>query len=217
MENQINQIIENEEKNEPITHTAETDYLPLIIGELLTNESMDWGKIQDEINKNADEYGLTPIAICKKSSYTQAHKKAQQKYREKFPEKYNDAQRKLYEDKKKDDEWKQKFNERSRVNNQKYRERKKKEIIESGGVIKSKGRPRKKKIQIIDVPKMNINNIELKNEQVEKPKKERVKKDNKPLENKIELKNEIVMIDEQVEKPKRERVKKDKKLLENKI
>jgi hypothetical protein len=191
MENQINQIIENEENNEPIIYTAEKDYLPLIIGELLTNESMDWGKIQDEINKNVDEYGLTPIAICKKSSYTQAHKKAQQRYREKFPEKYNDAQRKLYDDKKKDEEWKQKFNERSRLNNQKYREKKKKEIIESGGMIKGKGRPRKIKPEIIDVPIMNIDNIE--------------------------LKDEIVIIDEPEEKPKRKYVKKVKKTLENNI
>ena len=77
------------------------------------------------------------------------------------------------------------------MNNQKYREKKKKEIIESGGMIKSKGRPRKVKPEIVDVPIMNIDNIE--------------------------LKDEIVMIDKIEEKPKRKYVKKDKEKLENNI
>jgi len=191
MENQINQVIEKEENNEPTTYTVPTDYLPLIIGELLTNEFMDWDDIQDKINKNVDEYGITPIAICKKSTYTQAHKKAQQRYREKYPEKYNDAQRKLYDDKKKDEEWKQKFNERSRLNNQKYREKKKKEILESGGTIRNKGRPRKIVQEITDVPIQNID--------------------------KIELKEEIVMINEPEEKPKRKYVRKVKENIEENI
>jgi len=106
-----------------------------------------------------DEYGITPIFVAKKSTYTQAHRKAQQKYREKFPEKYCEIQRKLYEDKKKDEEWKKKFNERSRINNKKYRDKKNKEVLEAGGEIKKRGRPRKVKEEVVepvDVPVQNV-------------------------------------------------------------
>ena len=106
-----------------------------------------------------DEYGIVPILVAKKSTYTQAHRKAQQKYREKFPEKYCEIQRKLYEDKKQDEEWKKKFNERSRINNKKYREKKNKEILEAGGSIKPRGRPRKikeEKPEPIEVPIQNL-------------------------------------------------------------
>jgi hypothetical protein len=106
-----------------------------------------------------DEYGITPILVAKKATYTQAHRRAQQKYREKFPEKYCELQRKLYDNKKTDDEWKKKFNERSRMNNQKFRDRKTKEMIESGVVIKPRGRPRKPKAEEqpqVEVPIQNI-------------------------------------------------------------
>ena len=135
--------------------------------------------IEIDVKVDVDEYGIEPIMVCKKTTYTQAHRKAQQKYREKFPEKYNEAQRKLYDDKKKDDEWKKRFNERSKINNKKYREKKNKEILLNGGEIKPKGRPRK----VIDVPISNIDNIEqqeeVKKEEiilVEKPKKIKIKK-----------------------------------------
>lgn len=143
---------------------SQTDYiiegiiLPDGNWELLTNGIVNWDDIEQKMEK--DEFGCIPIMICKKSSYTEAHRRAQQKYREKYPEKYNDAQRKLYDDKKKDDGWKQKFNERSRLNNKKYREKKKKEIVDSGGSIKNKGRPRKLVEEIINVPIQNIINVE---------------------------------------------------------
>jgi hypothetical protein len=91
-----------------------------------------------------------PIIEIKKSSYTPACRKAQQKYREKFPEKYCALQRKLYQDKKNDDEWKKKFNERSKVNNAKYREKKMKEFLDAGGEVKPKGRPKKVKDIVVD-------------------------------------------------------------------
>jgi hypothetical protein len=178
MENQINQVFESQDVMPPDSNW-----------ELINSGVMDLSGIENKIV--VDEYGINPIIICKKSTYTLAHKKAQQRYREKYPEKYNDAQRKLYDDKKKDDDWKQKFNERSRMNNQKYREKKKAEIIESGGIVKGKGRPRKIKPEIIDVPIMNID--------------------------KIELKDEIVMIDEPEVKAKRKYVKKVKETQENNI
>lgn len=136
--------------------------------------------IEIDVKVDVDEYGIEPIIVCKKTTYTQAHRKAQQKYREKFPEKYNEAQRKLYDDKKKDDEWKKRFNERSKINNKKYREKKNKEILLNGGEIKPKGRPRKVIQEVIDVPISNIDNIEeVKKEEiilVEKPKKIKIKK-----------------------------------------
>ena len=146
----------------------QTDYiiegiiLPDANWELLTNGIINWDDIEQKMEK--DEFGCVPIMICKKSSYTEAHRRAQQKYREKYPDKYNDAQRKLYDDKKKDDDWKQKFNERSRLNNKKYREKKKQELIESGVEVKNKGRPRKLVNEVVDIPIQNIVDIELKQE-----------------------------------------------------
>ena len=69
------------------------------------------------------EYGLQPVFVIKKSSYTQAHKKAQQKYRDNNRDEYNALQRALYDKQKLDEDWKKKFNERSRENNKIYRDR----------------------------------------------------------------------------------------------
>ena len=44
---------------------------------------------------------------------------------------------------KEDPEWKDKFNVRSKVNNAKYRDKKKQEKINSGVVVRGRGRPRK--------------------------------------------------------------------------
>jgi hypothetical protein len=90
-----------------------------------------------------DECDFTPIVVLKKSTYTQAHKEAQQRYREKYPEKYCESQRKLYERKKDDPEWKAKFNERCKANNALYRQKKKEEKEALGVVTKPRGRPRK--------------------------------------------------------------------------
>lgn len=88
--------------------------------------------------------------VKKKVKYTPAHLKAQNKYREKNREKYNEAQRLLYEKKIKEEEWKQHYLERSRVNNKKYRDKKKEEKIESGEhVEKKRGRPRKVKEEYV--------------------------------------------------------------------
>ena len=82
----------------------------------------------------------------KKTSYTPAVKKAIDKYRSKNVERYNELQRQYYESNKEDEEWKQKFNERCKENNKKYRERKRLE-----NPPKPKGRPRK------PIPVVNIN------------------------------------------------------------
>ena len=81
----------------------------------------------------------------KKVKYTPAHLKAQNKYREKNREKYNESQRLLYEKKIQEEEWKKHYLERSRLNNKKYRDKKKEEMIEHGEYIeKKRGRPIKK-------------------------------------------------------------------------
>ena len=82
--------------------------------------------------------------IKKKSKYSPAHLKAQTKYRDKNREKYNEAQRQLYEKKIKEVEWREHYLERSRDNNKKYRDKKKQEKIASGDYVeKKRGRPRK--------------------------------------------------------------------------
>ena len=80
--------------------------------------------ICSEINDN-NYITLTENQTYKNTytTYTPAHKRAQQKYRDKNREEYNERQRKIYEKLSQDEEWKKKFNERSKVNNQKYREK----------------------------------------------------------------------------------------------
>jgi len=74
----------------------------------------------------------------KKSTYTPAVKRAIDKYRSKNPEKYNELQRQYYSEAKEDEEWRQKFNERCKENNRKFREKKR-----LANPPKPKGRPRK--------------------------------------------------------------------------
>jgi hypothetical protein len=77
--------------------------------------------------------------------YTDAHRIAQQKYREKNREEYNKSQRDLYTKLHQDEEWKKKFNERSSKNNLAYRQKKREEFIKENPdhVFKGRGRPRK--------------------------------------------------------------------------
>jgi len=100
--------------------------------------------IQNKIIGEQFEYDLKPILIIKKATYTEAHKKAQQKYREKNRAEYNEQQRKLYEKMKQDEDWKKKFNERSKENNKVYRLKKKEEKLNNPNYEqKKRGRPRK--------------------------------------------------------------------------
>ena len=88
----------------------------------------------------------------KKVKYTPAHLKAQNKYREKNRGKYNEAQRNLYEKKIQEEEWRQQYLERSRVNNKTYREKNKEALIASGEYVeKKRGRPRKFSLETKDI------------------------------------------------------------------
>lgn len=163
-----------------------------------------WEQFEEHMAE--DEFGLKPVLVLKKSTYSQAHRRAQQKYREKFPEKYCEIQRKLYDERKTDEEWKKRFNERSRVNNKKYREKRNQAILEAGGSIKARGRPRKEKEEKVEPVKVEIQNI-IENLLEDKPVEEV-----KPQVS-LDGKEEVVMITEPevVEpKPKRKYNKKPK-------
>ena len=77
--------------------------------------------------------------------YTDAHRIAQQKYRDRNREEYNKSQRELYVKLHQDEEWKKKFNERSSKNNLAYRQKKREEFIKENPdfVFRGRGRPRK--------------------------------------------------------------------------
>lgn len=120
-------------------------------GELCINGKLEeitfsLGEVEnsDSSTKARDE------VVKKKVKYTPAHLKAQNKYREKNRAKYNEAQRLLYEKKIQEEEWKQHYLERSRVNNKKYRDKRKEEMVASGEYVeKKRGRPRKVKEEYV--------------------------------------------------------------------
>lgn len=83
--------------------------------------------------------------------YTEAHKVAQQRYREKNRDDYNKSQRELYAKLHQDEEWKTKFNDRSKKNNLKYRQLKKEAILKDDPnyVFRGRGRPRKISTEVL--------------------------------------------------------------------
>jgi hypothetical protein len=107
--------------------------------------------ILGEVNEGSDSsIKARDEVVKKKVKYTPAHLKAQNKYREKNREKYNEAQRLLYEKKIQEEEWQKHYLERSRVNNKKYRDKKKEEMIASGEYVeKKRGRPRVVKEDVV--------------------------------------------------------------------
>lgn len=80
----------------------------------------------------------TETETKKRTYYTPAVKLAIDKYRKNNMEKYNELQRRYYNQAKTDEEWKKQFNDRCRINNQRYRENKKKT-----NPPKPRGRPKK--------------------------------------------------------------------------
>ena len=199
---QIKSDIMSEVPNTPMLYTMNfsemkvddndiIDYANIVIPHNV--DATFWEQFEEHMAE--DEFGLKPMLVLKKSTYSQAHRRAQQKYREKFPEKYCEIQRKLYDERKTDEEWKKRFNERSRINNKKYREKRNQAIIEAGGVIKARGRPRKEKEEKVEPVNVGIQNIiELKPEEVK-------------AQLTLDGKEEVVMIDE----PKVEEVKAKRK------
>ena len=94
------------------------------------------------INESNQVSGESEKPNKKKVRYTPAHLKAQNKYREKNREKYNEAQRLLYEKKIQEEEWQKHYLERSRLNNKKWRDKKKEALIKRGEYVERKrGRP----------------------------------------------------------------------------
>jgi len=124
-------------------------------------------------------------SLNKSSTYTEAHFRAQKKYREKFPEKYLESQKKFYERKKQDEEWKKKFNERSKTNNKIYRDKLKEELIKNGGEIKKRGRPKKQNVNINTIKK-NVENVII---DVSQEKEKSIEKLNDKSNEKYSIKN----------------------------
>jgi len=145
----ISKVLEKLEENEIECSNSSAN--------LVNPENYDNLILDDEEKIETDEYGLNTIPVYTKKTYTQAHRRAQQKYRNKFPEKFQEMQKAIYDRKSKDEEWKKKFNERSRANNKIYREKKKEEMLKNGVEIKPRGRPRKVKPEL--VPEIKIQNI----------------------------------------------------------
>jgi hypothetical protein len=121
--------------------------------EELINEMLDYEF--NEVNDDVEKIVLKDVIIIlnpqdvvvkKKRNYTEAHRRAQQKYREKYPDKYRELQRKVYNNLKQDEEWKKTYNEKSKVTQKKYRDKKKEEKINNGLDVKPRGRPRKESI-----------------------------------------------------------------------
>lgn len=76
--------------------------------------------------------------------YTDAHRKAQQRYREKNRDDYNKSQLELYNKSKQDEEWKKRYNERQKKYNAEYRERLRRELNDNPNyVARGRGRPKK--------------------------------------------------------------------------
>lgn len=84
--------------------------------------------------------------------YTDKHRQAQQKYREKNREKYNVSQRELYIRLHQNEEWREMFNERSKKNNLIARQRKREELLKTNPDLVIRGRGRPRKYERVDIP-----------------------------------------------------------------
>lgn len=93
--------------------------------------------------------------IIKKKRYTDAHRRAQKKYRESHPEKTKEHTKKTYETLKQNKEWVEEHNRRNREYQKKKYDERKAELIASGVELKPRGRPRKQ-----DDNKKQTENIE---------------------------------------------------------
>jgi hypothetical protein len=154
-------IDENEDiarKNFIADNSRDIDYVESDDDTDLINEMINYEL--DEQNDDVEKIILKDVIIIlnpqdvvikKKRNYTEAHRRAQQKYREKYPDKYRELQRKVYNNLKQDEEWKKTYNEKSKVTQKKYRDKKKEDKISQGLDVKPRGRPRKESIvKILD-------------------------------------------------------------------
>jgi len=89
-----------------------------------------------------DEFGIKPIPVIKKSTYTEALKKSVAKYRKSHPEVIKKISQRSYEKIKSDPEKKAKFNKQCCESQKRLRDQVKKEKIIKGEVVPSVGRPK---------------------------------------------------------------------------
>lgn len=81
--------------------------------------------------------------VIKKKRYSDAHRRAQQKYRKSHPEKTKEQTKKTYETLKQNKEWVEEHNRRNREYQKKKYDERKAELLASGIELKPRGRPRK--------------------------------------------------------------------------
>lgn len=106
---------------------------------------------------NENEGATTPERsysneLIRNKYYTDKHRKAQQKYREKNRDKYNVSQRELYMRLHQNEEWREMFNERSKKNNLIARQRKREQLLRTNPdiEIRGRGRPRKLVVNLVN-------------------------------------------------------------------
>jgi hypothetical protein len=99
---------------------------------------------------------IKEVAEVSPKYYTDKHRQAQQKYREKNREKYNVSQRELYIRLHQNEEWREMFNERSKKNNLIARQRKREELLKTNPDLMIRGRGRPRKYERVDVPVINV-------------------------------------------------------------
>ena len=97
----------------------------------------------ENTNQDLGENAILIVESQNKTYYRPSVKKAIMNYRAKNINKYNEFQRQYYHTKKGDEEWKEKFNERCKEANRKYREKKR---LESPPL--PRGRPRKLNVEV---------------------------------------------------------------------
>jgi len=81
--------------------------------------------------------------VIKKKRYSDAHRRAQNKYRKTHPEKAKEQSQKTYNTLKQNKEWVEEHNRKNREYQKKKYDERKAELIASGVELKPRGRPRK--------------------------------------------------------------------------
>ena len=161
-DDEINKIIVPEEEDKPKLITAiiqeKERTLDETVHEIMYNEipiNENEAKLTDTLLDIILNEPALKISIIKKienskakrSTYTEANRIAQAKYRAKYPEKYKQLQKKVYERIQKDEDRKAKYNQLDKDSHKRVRDRKRDEKLARGEVVRPRGRPKKIKVE----------------------------------------------------------------------
>lgn len=135
-------------KHTTLTH-GHNGYIHVVfqdnIPSLLQDSTFDAEKLKEKLEGEQFDYDLKPVLVVTENKirkyYTPAQKKAIDKYREKHRDVYNEQMRGIYNRKREDEEWLKQRNEKAKVSNKKYREKKLSAI--PAEERKPRGRPKK--------------------------------------------------------------------------